>query len=71
MYAVGDPAVQESLVATAEVRFNSENAECHLRTRTSDLVRVPITMIMLKLTGVWRFFDEYGRLRRDAMANHF
>ena len=71
MYAVGDPAVQESLVATTVVGFNGQNAECHLRTRNSGLVRVPVTMVMLKLTGVWRVFDKHGRSRRDAMTDHF
>ena len=71
MYAVGDPAVQESLVATAVVGFNGENAECHWRTRNSGLVRVSIAMVMLKLTGVWRVFDEDGRSCSDAMTDHF
>ena len=70
MCAVGDPAVQESLVATTVVGFNGQNAECHLRTRNSGLVRVSIAMVMLKLTGVWRVFDEHGRLCRNAVTNH-
>jgi hypothetical protein len=34
-------------------------------------MRVPITVVMLKLTGVWRVFDEHGRSGSDAMTDHF